>query len=396
MQLPKYYGFCGEYVYWELNNNILTLCGYGETNNYDYYTENYAPWYELRNNISSIQFKGNIECLGNSIFYGLPSISKIQVPETVTTLKNNVFYKCEKLKDIVLPETLVSIGSGVLSKTLFEENEENWYENGFYYNNYLLKTKMNVFDDFVFKPNTKLVASSAFMHRSYKNIIIPDTIKSVGSHLFYDCSAESIIFKGTVDNINSICMFYNCDYLTTVILPKGMKEIDASTFESCDALEFIELPEGMDTIWNYGFKNCINLRSIIIPTTITTINDGTFYGCNALTDIYFKNSSVNTPYLNEVNNCFFNATFHFNTPYLNYEIQKNDSKYIISIDVHNITQGEILLAGYKNSRLVNIDSTSVQNNISLEMSGEFDKFKIMVWNNYNYIKPMCRAVEIFN
>ncbi len=49
-------------------------------------------------------------------------------------------------------------------------------------------------------------------------------------------------------------VFYDCDKLTKITLPNGIKKIGSFSFNNCDALDFIVLPKSLTEIGYYAFK----------------------------------------------------------------------------------------------------------------------------------------------
>ena len=59
--------------------------------------------------------------------------------------------------------------------------------------------------------------------------------------------------------------FYDCESLTSIKLPDGLKEIEDWAFYRCSSLESINLPNGLEEIGEHAFSSCYNLSSIRLP-----------------------------------------------------------------------------------------------------------------------------------
>ena len=68
----------------------------------------------------------------------------------------------------------------------------------------------------------------------------------------------NIVYGGETFKVTSIGRkaFYDCSYLTSVIIPESVVSID-----------------------NYAFANCIRLSSVNIPNSVTSIGDHAFAYC---------------------------------------------------------------------------------------------------------------------
>ena len=77
--------------------------------------------------------------------------------------------------------------------------------------------------------------------------------------------------------------FNGCTKLTSIRLPKGLKQIGDRTFKDCSALKQIDLPTGVTSIGEEAFLGCKVLGNIELPQELTIIPNGAFSGCAALT-----------------------------------------------------------------------------------------------------------------
>ena len=155
--------------------------------------------------------------------------------------------------------------------------------------------------DFAFNGNTDI-----------KEVIIPDTVTTLGIASFCDCSNLETIsggknvtmidgscFSGTKwledqfktssfavfnnmlikvdkakidkdvvipENIKSIGndAFYKTD-IESISFPEGLTVIGARAFDKCEKLKVLNLPESIEKIYYSAFSNCISLEDITIP-----------------------------------------------------------------------------------------------------------------------------------
>ncbi len=103
----------------------------------------------------------------------------------------------------------------------------------------------------------------AFQNSSIKSVVIPDSVTSIGSNAFMDCSS-----------------------LTEVKVAKNLKSIGYHSFENCVSLKKIDLSETVLThIGDFAFNGCTSLREVKLPYTLEYIYEKAFYGCTSLTEI---------------------------------------------------------------------------------------------------------------
>ena len=183
------------------------------------------------------------------------------------------------------------------------------------------------FPDFVFLNFTSLT-----------NIILPESINSIGNYSFYCCEnlkevdmsicsslkslnigflryCYSLSNNKLPDSLNEISdyAFERCLSLKSIILPKSLKRIGESAFLGCMSLKVINLPSSINKIGSYAFNWCNSLEEIEIPKTVSIITtcvfskckslkkvklyneikiieDGAFFGCSSLEKINLPNS----------------------------------------------------------------------------------------------------------
>lgn len=92
------------------------------------------------------------------------------------------------------------------------------------------------------------------------DIVIPDTV-TVGKK------------KYAVTAIG-LSAFNDCKFLTSVSIPRTVKEIGFYAFSGCSSLEYIVIPSSVEKIKSYAFKGCIGLKNVVIEDGETTLEVG--------------------------------------------------------------------------------------------------------------------------
>lgn len=180
------------------------------------------------------------------------------------------------------------------------------------------------------------IGQSAFQSTSATNVILPDTITSIGSLAFADtASLSSVNIPDNVTNIGGYA-FDRCLQLPGIMIPAGVISVgpdaffgctnlgsvvisnnilSASEFQQCftltnvtlagavpaiptDAFNYcpmasITIPDTVTNIGMYAFENCTGLATIAISPGVTTISPFAFAGCVSLTNILVSSSITN-------------------------------------------------------------------------------------------------------
>lgn len=125
--------------------------------------------------------------------------------------------------------------------------------------------------------------------KSYSgNIVIPSsfvnrddgltyTVTSIEGHAFYQCDGlTSVIIPSSVKSIDGYA-FEGCSGLTSVFIPKSVESIGWRAFGSCTNLTTLTIENDSETaIDGYAFSDCSNLTTLNIPNSVTRISEGAF------------------------------------------------------------------------------------------------------------------------
>ena len=160
-------------------------------------------------------------------------------------------------------------------------------------------------------------------------IEIPDSVTSIGSFAFENCSKlTSIEIPNSVTSIGNDA-FKNCDNLTSITvlenntayksidgnlytkdgktliqhaigkeatsftIPEGVEKIGGYAFYNCGNLTSIEIPGSVTNIGYVAFGNCANLETIKIGKNVQWINETVFYDCESVKNLYYAGTINN-------------------------------------------------------------------------------------------------------
>ena len=118
-------------------------------------------------------------------------------------------------------------------------------------------------------------------NNTIESITLPATIKSIDQRGFSNLRALlQIIIPDSVTSIGSYA-FYNCWELTSVDLPYGKPvTIGESAFNSCSKLDYVYIPQNVTSIGESAFRYCSQLVAVDMEAiNPPTVESNAFDGC---------------------------------------------------------------------------------------------------------------------
>ena len=201
---------------------------------------------------------------------------------------------------------------------------------------------------------TALPTQAFYNSKNVENLILPNTLTTIGEQMFYQSKLKAIVIPASVETIEKSA-FRGCSKLATVTFEKGsqLKTIGGGFYSSSYYGAFsgcpitsIEIPASVETIEEAAFKGCSKLAtvtfekgsqlkticggyyssyyygafsgcpitSIEIPASVETIEASAFKGCSKLATVTFeKGSQLKTIgggyYFSNSSNSYYYGTF---------------------------------------------------------------------------------------
>lgn len=160
------------------------------------------------------------------------------------------------------------------------------------------------------------------------DVVIPNTVQSIGKSAFYGCGLASVTIpdsvividdfafswldgkafsKVNITSLSNWCrigfgigsnplsdahnLYLNNSLVTDMTIPDDVKIIKDFAFDGCTSLRSVTINSNVSKIELYAFKKCSNLKSVKLAN-VTNIGRCAFEDCNQLEHIYYQGTKA--------------------------------------------------------------------------------------------------------
>jgi hypothetical protein len=299
--------------------------------------------------LTNVNIPNTLTTIASSVFDNCSSLAGVTIPNSVTSIGPDAFEFCTNFTTITVPGSVTNIALQAfsycynLTGIYFRGNAPTAAPTAFFYTTnaiiyyvpgttgwgttlgglktgpaFYYTTKYNTIaittgntnfcwalaiPSTVFGVPVISIEDYAFAETSLTSVTIPDTVTSIGTAPFLDCSNLAAI---NVDSHNpAYCsvggVLFNKTQTTLIQYPAGkvgtsytipnpVASIADYAFAGCDNLTSVMFGNAVITIGDYGFFSCINLTSLTLPNSITTIGDRAVASCPNLVSVTIPNT----------------------------------------------------------------------------------------------------------
>ena len=133
-----------------------------------------------------------------------------------------------------------------------------------------------------------------FQYAPITSVRLPKSLKQIGLQAFRLCEKlerVEIPEDSALERIDSSA-FYGCKALKTVDWPKSLKNIGDGAFAQCEALESFVGATGVETIGNSAFCDCKSLKTVELSNGLRKIGGSAFVDCKSLKTVELPNGLI--------------------------------------------------------------------------------------------------------
>lgn len=192
---------------------------------------------------------------GVSPFIGKKEIDRVVIEDGVTSIGDYAFAGCDNMTELVMANTVTSIGAYSFYKT-------------------------SKLDSANISTNIQTIGISAFRGSHIPEVILPDTLTSLGMRAFFECThIENLSIGKGITTIPREA-FESCNSMKDVNIGENVTSIEESAFEKA-WFEDVTWPKALNSIGTSAFKETKFAKAVEIPNTVETIGNTAFNQCRA-------------------------------------------------------------------------------------------------------------------
>ena len=262
--------------------------------------------FKNNSNVKKVVLPNSVTTIGKDAFYGCTNMENINIPNSVISLGDSAFSKCTSLKSITLPQSIQFVGDDVFGNctsletitvskgvplnnvTMLEGTE--WLnierEKGLVIINDILLDGTNCEGKVVIPSKVKQIGEGAFYQARYiTSVTIPDSVTSIGSYAFKECSRLTKVIMGKGVKSIGHFTFFGCRKLETITVPDTIESIGQSAFEKTIWIENQRKKNPLVIIGTILIDGKTAEKKVVIPSKVKVINELAFEYNEKITSI---------------------------------------------------------------------------------------------------------------
>ncbi|MCQ2435106.1 MAG: leucine-rich repeat domain-containing protein, partial [Oscillospiraceae bacterium] len=202
------FGYCGENLLWEyMGDGLLEIRGTGDMTDYGWDKEGtLADWKDLASVVKYVDIQEGVTSIGSDAFYMFKELKAVSMPSTLRSIGDAAFMYCGKLHTVDTDLTLPP------------EAQTNVIK---------LPEGLEKIDGSAFQ--------SAFDMNDEVTVIIPNSVTSMGSDVFYDSDVASVTISKNLKAIPT-GMFCSCRQIESLTIPKNVQSLGEVALYNMSAL----------------------------------------------------------------------------------------------------------------------------------------------------------------
>lgn len=220
----------------------------------------------------------NVEIIGDYCFQATKTMKEIFLPDSLRQIQTHAFAYCSNLEKISIPKNVEFISerafvslNNLREFTVHEDNPRYIVKQGC-----LIDTVDNVL---LFGSNNSTIPADG-------SIVITEIAAEAFNYSNIEQVSLPPVTDGGTVTLGEMC-FAHCSNLSSVVIPEGYTELNATIFAWCNNLSQIQLPDSLRRIGTYVFDQC-PIEVLNLPSSVKSIGDHSFADNSKLREVVFN------------------------------------------------------------------------------------------------------------
>ncbi|MDE5553710.1 MAG: leucine-rich repeat domain-containing protein, partial [Muribaculaceae bacterium] len=185
--------------------------------------------------LTSVSIGNSVQSIGRCAFSWCTALTSVVIPNSVTYIDPSAFEYCSSLTWAVIPNSVTYIGWDVFYKcdSLIRSACPYGVTNPFSSGIIISYPREGAIaeDGFIYGPDKSFIYFAPLDLEG--DFITPESVETIGSYAFYDCSALTSLTLSKKLNKIGTQAFYGCDMIKTIIYPTQKPcELDTDIFSA--------------------------------------------------------------------------------------------------------------------------------------------------------------------
>ena len=290
-------------IAWSVKDGVLTLSGRGDVSDYDTESGAAAPWYRYIELMDTVKVEEGITALGAdslTILSWSGTFRQLWLPESLTRIDVDVFGNLYLFEDTVVfyagsEEQWDALDKGVEYSTIsrlpviFNAGaDRDILTSGTWGDNLTWSIDKNGLLTVSGQGGMLERSGENYSWQRFRTLIsglkLEEGVTSVATSAMYSLGINELVLPDSVTSLGSNTFSY-CTGLTRAVLPAGLAEVGNRMFMGCTALKDVTISEGIASVGKGAFRDCVSLTDIKLPASLTMVEYGAFAGCSGLKSV---------------------------------------------------------------------------------------------------------------
>lgn len=239
--------------------------------------------------LARVQLSDDMDTMAYGMFRNCSALEKISIPKGVQAISEQAFYGCSSLKEVTLPDVVLSLGASCFRGTAIERIElpdsitsmgSHIFQIGSSVNATLVSANIPL--------GVKVIPDAVFQNQPLsdpKGIRIHSGITKIGSFVF----SSNKIPRIYIDDLSAWCKI-DLDSSSATPVGTEIKEI----YINGESVSSIVTPTDIDGLKQYVFYRWNMLTDVTITSNVTAIGNQAFRYCTSLQSVTFESTTPPT------------------------------------------------------------------------------------------------------